>query len=719
MNKLLILFLIIQFLITNLFAITDLKETSYINTKNISYNENLGVVELGKDSLIDINNVTILANKGVIDYKNNTVEIFGNYYLYQNTNILSGYNLSSDAKFINFNSTNISFIYNDNLKVDAFKIEKNKDLIFFYDNFLTPCKINGYFNCPTWSLKINKTRYEIAEDKFTHYDSFLQIADKKLFYLPYFTHYGAKAPRKQGFLTPTLELNLIGAGTSILLPYYIPINSSSDLEITPKITTLPSELKIADDYRVDTKFNKILSGGLLKLDMTLVKSNNESSIYNSVKVNTKQVISKKNTLEFNSLITNSLSNSRSINEDQINYENAYLKLNSYNLYSNNDLLVSEINTVTAFDNADNGLVPYQIPNITYKNMIKINNNHYVSNNLNYYFLTRDKEDTNYANEVTNLSLDNTIMNYYYLDNRSKINNKIKLYNSFKNIKYKSNQNKDEMFHEFNLKYSSEFRYYNKLFKPRIKLILVEDFNSDKSFNEDASSITFNYINLFNDNRFFGNDILDKGNRLAYGIEFEKKTLNNTLDFKVGQSYDFKINNEYLKKINQFENFSDYVFEAKVKNDKFSIKIDSRVDNKSYSKKEMNYGIKLEKFHTNLVYNETSSQAFSNNSDNSKSLKISFSNKINDYISLIAGTNLDLKNENKPYETNLKLKISDDCSELDISYNSSKYSDNFNTSPTETISLTYRMDYLGFFGYEQNANLFFKEQGNFNYGISKN
>lgn len=719
MYKVIKLLLIIYFLTTNLFAITELKEISYINTKNISYNEDLGIVEFGEGSLININDVTILANKGIIDYKKNSVEIFGNYYLYQNTNILSGYNLSSDNKFINLNSSNISFIYNDDLKVDADKLEKNKDFIYFYNNFLTPCKINGYFNCPTWSLKINKTKYEIVEDKFTHFDSFLQIADKKLFYLPYFTHYGTKAPRKKGFLTPTAELNLIGTGTSIILPYYLPINNSTDIEITPKIRTLLSEFKIAKDYRVDTKLNTILSGGQLKLDLTTIKNDNDASIYNSIKINTKQVLSKKNSLEFNSLITNSLSNSRSINEEQISYENAYLRLNSYNLISSNDFLISEINTVTAFDNADNGLVPYQIPNITYKNMIKVNNNHYILNRLNYYYLKRDKEDTNYANEVTNLSLDNSIVNYYYLNNRSKFVNNIKLHNSFKDIKYKSNLNNDKLFHEFNLKFSSEFSYYYNFFKPRIKLILVDDFDSNKSFNEDASSITFNYNNLFNENRFFGNDILDKTNRLAYGIEFEKKIINSKLDFRVGQSYDLKLNNEYLKRINQNERFSDYALEARIKNNNYSIKIDSRIDNETYSKKEMNYAIKLEKYYTNLSYNETSSQAFSNNSDNSKKLKISYSKRINNHISFITDTNLDLKNKYKPYETNLTLRIFDDCSELDISYKSSQYSDNFNTTPSETISLTYKMDYLGFFGYAQNADLLFKEQGDFNYGSNKN
>ena len=50
----------------------------------------------------------------------------------------------------------------------------------------------------------------------------MQVADYKIFYLPYFTHYGSKAPRKRGFLTPTFEYGIAGK-SSIYTPYF-PIN---------------------------------------------------------------------------------------------------------------------------------------------------------------------------------------------------------------------------------------------------------------------------------------------------------------------------------------------------------------------------------------------------------------------------------------------------------------------------------------------------------------
>ena len=99
--------------------------------------------------------------------------------------ILSGNNLKGNISLDVFSADNVSYIYNDELKIDSDNLNRNNNLIYFYNNFLTPCELEGYFNCPTWSLRIDKTEYNIEEDKFTHFDTFLQIADYKVFYLPY------------------------------------------------------------------------------------------------------------------------------------------------------------------------------------------------------------------------------------------------------------------------------------------------------------------------------------------------------------------------------------------------------------------------------------------------------------------------------------------------------------------------------------------------------
>ena len=93
-----------------------------------------------------------------------------------------------------------------------------------------------------------------------------------------------------------------------------------------------------------------------------------------------------------------------------------------------------------------------------------------------------------------------------------------------------------------------------------------------------------------------------------------------------------------------------------------------------------------------------------------------SKKINENVEVSYNSNLDLKNNYSPYSESLSISLFDECSNLNLTYNNTRYSDNYNTTPEQRIGITFSMDYLGFFGYEQKTNLFFQEAGNFNYGL---
>jgi len=183
MNKIFLLISILIIFLFNQVIKLNANDDTYINSSNIIYNEKENIVELSENSKINYKNTNILIDKGIIDYNSNEFEVFGNFYLYEELTILSGQNLKGNTSLDVFSANNVSFIYNDDLKIDSDLVEKIDNNLIFYNNFLTPCEIEGFFNCPTWSLRIDKTEYDIERDKFTHYDTFLQIADYKLFYI--------------------------------------------------------------------------------------------------------------------------------------------------------------------------------------------------------------------------------------------------------------------------------------------------------------------------------------------------------------------------------------------------------------------------------------------------------------------------------------------------------------------------------------------------------
>ena len=714
MNKFIICFLIIILMFRQIiYANSD--NNTYINSSNIKYDEKNNIVELSKNSKINFDDTNILVDRGIIDYNKDTFQVFGNFYLYQEFNILSGKDLNGDTKLINFTANNVSYIYNDDLKIDSDKAQRSNNIIFFYNNYLTPCELEGYFNCPTWSLRIDKTKYDIERDKYVHYDTFLQIADYKLFYLPYFSHYGAKAPRQKGFLTPTLQFT-IGGDTGIKVPYYYPFNINTDLVFTPTFS-LDQNFQFLETYNLNTKLNQMSSGGVTEITVDNIKYNNRENINTSVRLNTKQVINKDMVFSANGLFTNSISTTRSINEEPITFEDIYLRIENYNFLNQNDYLNSELTTVESFDASKIDQIPLA-PAISYHGKFMISKKTLLLSNVDYKILDRVKSNSESPSENYIFNFNNSFLFNEKIKNIN-LYNKIHSLNSIYNYRFEHNNNLNRQESSNSLILSSDVNFnLNSYIKPRLKIIHFQELDRSKDIiNEDSNSISFNYNNQFSDNRLFGNDLIDNTSRIVYGLENYNKIYGQDFNFKINQSYDFEKNNNFSEKINQSSNFSDYALELSTNNKYLNFNVDIRVDENSFSRKEMNYSFNINSpLNLSLNYNETDKSAYSNVSNDTKSLSLTASRKINENIEVSYNSNLDLKNNYSPYSDSLKISLFDECSRLDLTYDNTRYSDDYNTTPEQKIGLTFSMDYLGFFGYEQKTNLFFKEDGNFTYGL---
>ena len=713
MSKIFSIIFIIIFIIRDIILINanDINDT-YINTSNIIYDEKKNIVELAENSKININNTNILVDRGVIDYNNDKIEIFGNFYLYQELNILSGKNLVGDLSLNNFTTNEVSYIYNNDLKIDSDKAIRSKSEVIFYNNFLTPCELEGFFNCPTWSLRIDETRYDIDRDKFDHFDSFLQIADYKVLYLPYFSHYGSKAPRQKGFLTPTLEFN-IGGDPGIITPYYFPLKEDTDIIFKPKLI-FDNNFNYIDKYTLNTIIEHKNKGGDVFIEIYNEKLEDNSNTYSSLKFNAKQVLNKRNILSYEALITNSVSTTRSINKQPSTFEDIFIRLDSYDVFYKSDYLRSEISTVEALDNTNSGLIPLT-PSIKYSNQKLIKDDLTFNNEINIINLKRNESKIGKPSEIILLKTSNSIKSNFKTIN-SIFYNKVNLNNNIGSYYYQHNPTLDDEVFRSNLNLSSDiFFNSNKNVKPRIKIVQNLNLLSDNVINEDSKAVTFNYHNQFSDSRFYGTDLEDNSSRLIYGLENDFNFYKNKVSFNINQSYDFDKGTNYLNQINQKSNFSDLAIEAATSFDKFSFKLDSRLSNSELEKKEMNYFLNYSNFiDLKLNYNETDAKAFKGLSTDTKSLGTNIEKKINDNLILSLSSDIDLKNNYSPFKQTIKLSLFDECSKLDISYVDERFNDNYNTQPSETINISFSMDYLGFFGYEQNSNVFFEEAGNFKY-----
>jgi lipopolysaccharide assembly outer membrane protein LptD (OstA) len=710
MNKIYLSIFSIFIILFNQILKLNANDDTYINSSNITYNEKENIIELSKNSKINYKNTNILINKGVIDYNNNKFEVFGSFYLYEDLTILSGQNLKGNTSLDNFTANKVSYIYNDDLKIDSDNLKRENNLLYFYNNFLTPCELEGYFNCPTWSLRIDKTEYNIEEDKFTHFDTFLQIADYKVFYLPYFTHYGAKAPRKKGFLTPSMEYNING-NLAIITPYYYPINNSSDIIFKPKIF-LSQNFELLENFQMNTFLNSKRKGGDTSIEIDNIKKNNKSNINTSIRFDATNVISKKKIISAKGLFTNSISSTRSKNEESITFEDIYIRLENYDFLYKNDYLKVELASIESYESSNNNSIPIS-PRLNYSNQLELKNK-YLNNELNFIVLKRNNSNQLNSSESIKLNLLNELTFNKISKNLISFD-KVGFINSISEYYYNDNSSMNSNSIKSNIYYSKDIFYQNlNNITPRIKLILpFEINNSNKSINEDSHTITFNYQNQYKENRFFGYDKFDNSPRVVYGLENQVEIIDQKISLNLNQSYDFKSNNSYNYLVNQSTNFSDFSMEANTSHKNFIFKIDSRLDKKNFSKKEMNYSFSAGgPINLTLNYHETNTKAFKHLTKDTQNLDFTISKKLNDNFKTSYTTSLDLKNNYDQYKSSLGLSILDECSQFEIIYSNTRFNDSYNTQPEEKISLSLHLDYLGFFGYEQTTDLFFSKPGKF-------
>ena len=122
-----------------------------------------------------------------------------------------------------------------------------------------------------------------------------------------------------------------------------------------------------ENYNLYTEINKKSSGGNTKLNITNIKTGNKPNINNELRFETKNVLSK-NQIISAKLFTNSISTTRSINEEPIAFEDIYLRLENYDYFIRDDYLKTELSSVESFEPLNDSTIPIS-PNINYVNQI--------------------------------------------------------------------------------------------------------------------------------------------------------------------------------------------------------------------------------------------------------------------------------------------------------------------------------------------------------------
>ena len=224
--------------------------------------------------------------------------------------------------------------------------------------------------------------------------------------------------------------------------------------------------------------------------LSTILNENSENINNTLKIETRQIVNKNTIVSARGTFTNSVSTTRSINEEPITFNDLYIRYENYNFIKKNDYLKTELSSIKAFDSTDLNSIPF-VPSVNYSNFINYKD-YSLINDLNFLILKRDTSSGINPSESFKLNLNSELINNFQ-SNTFSSSNKLLWNNSFNDYYFNKDETLNHNTFSSTIVLSSDLNYKNFEFaNPRTKfLIPLELSNSNKNINEDSESITFN------------------------------------------------------------------------------------------------------------------------------------------------------------------------------------------------------------------------------------
>ncbi len=118
---------------------------------------------------------------------------------------------------------------------------------------------------PLWDLSAYQATQDLEHKRIEYQDAWLDILGQPVLYLPYFSNADPSVKRESGFLIPGFGLTDKHLGSFVNIPYYLVINSASDVILTPTLTTGTGP-QLAEIYRLRLNDGILNVNGALAYD---------------------------------------------------------------------------------------------------------------------------------------------------------------------------------------------------------------------------------------------------------------------------------------------------------------------------------------------------------------------------------------------------------------------------------------------------------------------
>ena len=623
------------------------KDEIFIEAANLDYDyKNNLVVAEGKVEVLKGQTV-LFADKITYDQNTNVVTAVGNVVAAGADNLAvfsDSFVLSDDMKdgVIDFFRARLDdgslMAAAQARRIDANKIELDKAVY-------SPCPIckadTPEGEDPQWQIKAEHVTMDDAEQQVSYEDAYFEVYGVPVFYTPYFSHPTPNADKKSGFLLPSYRSDQ-NLGVTVETPYYFNLAPDKDFTFSPRITS-EEGIVFGGEYREQTEYGKYKISGSITRPSPLFQpgknENGDEEYRGHLKGEGRFDLTDTWDIGFDAEAATDdtyLRRYKFSNTDLLT-SRAYLERIHGRNYSSIQAVAFQ--GLLASDNSDT--IPTATPYI--KNHFETETNLLPDARL-WSNISGFSVNRNTGSENSRASMESGVTIPYITKSGQILEAQASVRTDYYNQSGDALDTDETRFiPEVSVGWSmplmGEAAGGKLIVQPEVKLITSpnKDYNAG-IINEDSQDVEFSDLNIFNNNRFRGLDLVESGSRMHYGLRGGYFHDDYDVSYTIGQSYSVDEPKNLPANSGLDDNMSDIVGSIGLAAfENFDVSYRFRLDKDSLKirRNEIDANVEVDRVKLNLNYLSLDYD-FLNPADNREEISGNVKVKVADEWSVLAG-----------------------------------------------------------------------------------
>jgi len=219
-------------------ASLNLRAEIVLEASGVSYDPSIGIVRAHGDVHViqtfenSVRTRELYSDSIEYNRKTGSIKLHGDSIMKEpNGDVLTAKNIILGKKFKDAIAETLIVVLKDSSKIKAQKGKKSSNIYTFDNVSYSPCKETSCSH-PLWDLVADKAVYDKDKKKFIYKNVRLRIKGQSILFSPYFEHPSFDVKQKTGFLTPIFRRNS-DIGLLAGFPLYIAISPDKSLKFTP------------------------------------------------------------------------------------------------------------------------------------------------------------------------------------------------------------------------------------------------------------------------------------------------------------------------------------------------------------------------------------------------------------------------------------------------------------------------------------------------------